>query len=1293
MHTLIGVSRNCERRSLGVSRIYFIRASDVASLSFDSLDRISNIELVSGKAWKEIEVGAGEGLFTQSLRKSGAWPQSTQEVEVTQAGISSSILRAIRRLGDACDLHMIVTTLNDSSYYLGVNYYPERGYFWESQNLQFESGSTDAGTQSTGSGVSLRFASSGRNFAPVVVYDLAGLTVEPVPDGDPVVDITAPFVIQQFPQDDSSGVSVDPAFFQLIFNEFIQVANGALVVTLKETSGDATVDSWTLSSGVSVNQSLATLEVDTTGLSSLSYSTGYYLTITANSLSDLSGNLWPGYTAKTDWNFTTEAAPDTTALSLVSTSPVDDSTTVNHTTQTTLGLTFDNPPAAGFGNILLYLSDGSLVGSYDVNSSNVTFSGNDVSVAIGAVLLSDRSYYVRVTSSAIESASSGIAWAGISNSTDFNFSTVDVGAPEYSSFSPDVATTDNSYSIASISFTATEALQKNTGNIVIKDYDTDATLYTVAVGDSSVGISGATVTIDLSDMPGVDATAAEILPPYQRIYIEQATDTFQDLSGNALPALTKSGSDVWNFTTALPPLQVAIDPLVGSGAQTIAVEFGNTNAEGVMVIEWEPGDFRRYSISASPTDTEESNIFTSEINSLINVYFIGVSDVVAYDYGIDSFTIDNQSFVGGLAFDDAAQFGSFRVVDSEAVAYLSRLEDASFLDLLEVNGLPGWTGSTTSVDFNSGGGGVGTAAILSNNPGVSFVLDSVSGYPLANLTFSNNEDCDLDLSNVTWGSSTLALNINNNSFATDGVVINRALNSLWTSLNSSSAGGSGGTLNLAGHQIDYFTGTGAGIAWASMWNILNIPSSPTDWSLTFDDSSGPLSIVNTSDTAADQAFEASGIQCGVMIGNEGGVTSIHDYTASGTSRVTLSQTGMNGTAKNVWMAVYFADGFDMSSEISASVPSTHGSSTAIRVEQNCFPSCRFIQDLGDASVLISESTNYTPSSKARTITPTGGTFSGTFYSEGGMSLLRDRGGSFITADFTNGGSGLDTIRMSSSGLTALTIPQSILDVLEHFEILNASSMASSFDFSSNTALERLTINNAGTMTLTVNSTSGAYPSIVALSLINTTFAPMNLTGFDQTGTLNFTKMKSSGADHTIPETLPNCGNITSQNATIDVNDMVINLDNMPDMANLFGNGGFCSSFSMSTLPHGNISRFQIASGNSAFSQTNTMDFSGESDLSVLSIGGSGTIGPIILPGIGNGENLTQVAVSNLMTASDIDDMIVNLYDIRAESSSTTKTLQCVPASGSLSADSIARIDGTGAYAGDGIVDNNWSVTY
>jgi methionine-rich copper-binding protein CopC len=231
---------------------------------------------------------------------------------------------------------------------------------------------------------------------------------------------------------------------------------------------------------------------------------------------------------------------DLSAPSLTSSNPVDNATAV--AVGANLVLTFSEAVAAGTGNIEIHNSDGSVLTRIDVSdSTQVSVSGSTVTVNPSANLAAGSSYYITMASGVVKDLA-GNAYAGISSTTTYNFSTAaaitgDTTAPLLSGSTP----ADNATGIAAsanLVLTFSEAVQAGTGNVVIFNSD-GSVARTIAITDTTqVSISGTAVTVN----PATDLTSGSAY------YVNLGSGVIKDLAGNAFAGI--SSTTALNFSTA-----------------------------------------------------------------------------------------------------------------------------------------------------------------------------------------------------------------------------------------------------------------------------------------------------------------------------------------------------------------------------------------------------------------------------------------------------------------------------------------------------------------------------------------------------------------------------------------------------------------------------------------------------------------------------------------------------------------------------------------------------------------------
>jgi len=147
------------------------------------------------------------------------------------------------------------------------------------------------------------------------------------------------------------------------------------------------------------------------------------------------------------------SGPDTTAPLLSATSPADNS--VNIGTNANIVLTFNEAVKAGTGNIrIVNLSTGGATVISVVDTNQVTFSGNTVTINPTADLLASNDYEVRIATAGTIKDIAGNNFATLANPINFTTGTGTVSTTNYS-LSP--ATTSVDEGVGTVTFTVTRS--------------------------------------------------------------------------------------------------------------------------------------------------------------------------------------------------------------------------------------------------------------------------------------------------------------------------------------------------------------------------------------------------------------------------------------------------------------------------------------------------------------------------------------------------------------------------------------------------------------------------------------------------------------------------------------------------------------------------------------------------------------------------------------------------------------------------------------------------------------------
>jgi methionine-rich copper-binding protein CopC len=347
-------------------------------------------------------------------------------------------------------------------------------------------------------------------------------------------DTTPPTASSLSPADNATGVGVADNLV-INFSEAIQKGTGNLVI--KKLSDNSVVETIAVTAA-NVTVSGSQLTINPTA--DLGSGTDYYVEIANGAIKDIAGNNYAGITGNSTWNFTTVAPADTTPPTASSLSPADNATGVG--VADNLVINFSEAIQKGTGNLVIKkLSDNSVVETIAVTAANVTVSGSQLTINPTADLGSGTDYYVEIANGAIKDIA-GNNYAGITGNSTWNFTTVapaDTTPPTASSLSP----ADNATGVGvadNLVINFSEAIQKGTGNLVIKKLSDNSVVETIAVTAANVTVSGSQVTIN----PTADLGSGT------DYYVEIANGAIKDIAGNNYAGIT--GNSTWNFTTVAP---------------------------------------------------------------------------------------------------------------------------------------------------------------------------------------------------------------------------------------------------------------------------------------------------------------------------------------------------------------------------------------------------------------------------------------------------------------------------------------------------------------------------------------------------------------------------------------------------------------------------------------------------------------------------------------------------------------------------------------------------------------------
>jgi methionine-rich copper-binding protein CopC len=340
-------------------------------------------------------------------------------------------------------------------------------------------------------------------------------------------DTIAPTVTAYSPLLNGIMASKDDAI-TLAFSEDVK-ADATKKITIYNTSDDVSVTEFKAadSAHVAIVGKLVTLSK--LGLEELG---SYYIIIEQGAFIDSTGNSYAGMSGKTEWVF---ATPDTTAPTISKLSPTNLATHV--TLDAPLEITFNEDVKAVSGKNVSILkdSDNSVVASYSAtDTSKVSVVGNVVSID-NPGLSDETTYYLKLDTGAFTDLSNN-AFAGISSSATWSFSTPDTTSPVVAQLTPNNQANEVSKS-ADFSVIFNENIQAVAGKMIhiYKTSDHNNAVASYDISDTNhVTINGKTLTIK---NPGLD--------DFTQYEIDIAENALEDMSGNKFTGLV--GTTSWSF--------------------------------------------------------------------------------------------------------------------------------------------------------------------------------------------------------------------------------------------------------------------------------------------------------------------------------------------------------------------------------------------------------------------------------------------------------------------------------------------------------------------------------------------------------------------------------------------------------------------------------------------------------------------------------------------------------------------------------------------------------------------------
>jgi uncharacterized delta-60 repeat protein len=522
--------------------------------------------------------------------------------------------------------------------------------------------------------------SAGNNYAGTKTYDFT--TAAP--------DTTAPTVTTFTPADNATGVAVGSNIV-LTFSEAVQRGTGNIVISNgTETRTIAVGDAQITVSGntVTINPTLDLLPNST-----------YNVQLASGVITDLAGNNYAGISDTNTLNFST---PDTLRPTVTTFTPADNATGV--AVGSNIVLTFSEPIVRGTGSI--HIRSGSATGtpveSFNAaTSSRLTLSGTTLTIDPTNPLGTSTKYFVTLAAGTVKD-SDGNNYAG-TKTYDFTTAAPDTTAPTVTTFTP----ADNATAVAvdsHIVLTFSEAVQRGTGNIVLKTADGEVVDTFDAGTSNNLNISGNTLTIDTTD----DLNFAS------NYKLEFADNSIKDIAGNSY-----AGLDNYNFTTVVASATSGNDNISGTtGNDTINGLAGNdalTGGEGSDTLNGGQGiDLINLTETASVNDVVVFSGGSGMAGTLERITTLGLDFITGINMGTRT------TFVDKLQFSEA----DFSIAQGNATRGTAKAISGgptanSDGNLYIVTAAP----KASAVDLNGGHGAIGGAIVCvgaaTGNAGVS----------------------------------------------------------------------------------------------------------------------------------------------------------------------------------------------------------------------------------------------------------------------------------------------------------------------------------------------------------------------------------------------------------------------------------------------------------------------------------------------------------------------------------------------------------------------------------------------
>jgi methionine-rich copper-binding protein CopC len=316
---------------------------------------------------------------------------------------------------------------------------------------------------------------------------------------------------------------------------------------------------------------------------------------------------------------------------VLSLSPSDGVTNVTSTAN--LVITFDEAVDAESGNVTIYeSSDDSIFETIDVTSGQVNGSGTaEITINPNGTLEDSTGYYVKIDSTAFDDVDSN-SYAGISDTTTWNFTIGDYTDPTVSILSPVDNATLVSVS-ANLVITFNESVDAESGNITIYKTSDDSIVETFDVTSDISGSGTTEITVNpTSDFNGET-----------EYYVFIDTTAFDDSSSNSYVGI--NASSTWSFITAdiSDPTVSILSPVDNATLVSVSANLVITFNESV---DAESGNITIYKTS------DDSTVETFDVTS--DISGSGTTEITINPTADFNGETEYYVFIDTTAFDDSS---------------------------------------------------------------------------------------------------------------------------------------------------------------------------------------------------------------------------------------------------------------------------------------------------------------------------------------------------------------------------------------------------------------------------------------------------------------------------------------------------------------------------------------------------------------------------------------------------------------------------------------------------------------